>query len=78
MNNFHSSFMAKQCYWLVDNSNTKLMPLEWTKRIYYEFSMNLLSFSVYLCTKKYLLYYFYYFLGSLDWASNSERLGAKL
>jgi hypothetical protein len=24
--------MAKQCYWLVDNINTKLMPLEWTKK----------------------------------------------
>jgi hypothetical protein len=29
MNNFNSSFMAKQCYWLVDNINTKLMKLEW-------------------------------------------------
>jgi hypothetical protein len=28
MNNFNSSFMAKQCYWLVDNINTKLIPLE--------------------------------------------------
>jgi hypothetical protein len=24
------SFMAKQCYWLVDNINTK--PLEWTQK----------------------------------------------
>jgi hypothetical protein len=32
MNSFNSSFMAKQCYWLVDNINTKLMPLEWTKK----------------------------------------------
>jgi hypothetical protein len=23
--------MAKQCYWLVDNINTKLMSLEWTQ-----------------------------------------------
>jgi hypothetical protein len=29
MNNFNLSFMAKQCYWLVDNINTKLMQLEW-------------------------------------------------
>jgi hypothetical protein len=29
MNNFNSSFMAKQCYWLVDNINTKLVKLEW-------------------------------------------------
>jgi hypothetical protein len=33
--------MAKQYYWLVDNINTKLMPLEWTKKdliwIFYEF-----------------------------------------
>jgi hypothetical protein len=29
MKNFNLSFMAKQCYWLVDNINTKLMQLEW-------------------------------------------------
>jgi hypothetical protein len=29
MNNFSLGFMAKQCYWLVDNINTKLMQLEW-------------------------------------------------
>jgi hypothetical protein len=32
MNNFNSSFMAKQCYWLVEYINTKLMPQEWTKK----------------------------------------------
>jgi hypothetical protein len=41
MNDFNSSFMAKQCYWLVDNINTKLMSLEWTQKdliwIFYEF-----------------------------------------
>jgi hypothetical protein len=29
MDTFNSSFMAKQCYWLIDNINTKLFPLEW-------------------------------------------------
>jgi hypothetical protein len=29
MNNFNPNFMAKQCYWFVDNVNTKLMKLEW-------------------------------------------------
>jgi hypothetical protein len=32
MNNFDSSFMAKQCYWLIDNINTKLLQLEWIKK----------------------------------------------
>jgi hypothetical protein len=31
MNYFNSSFMDKQCYWLVNNINTKLMSLEWTQ-----------------------------------------------
>jgi hypothetical protein len=29
MNNFNSSFMAKQCYKLIDNINKKLLQLEW-------------------------------------------------
>jgi hypothetical protein len=33
--------MAKQCYWVVDNINTKLMKLEWINSdliwIFYEF-----------------------------------------
>jgi hypothetical protein len=40
MNNFISSYMAKQYYKLIDNINTKLLPLEWVKKelrwIFYE------------------------------------------
>jgi hypothetical protein len=40
MNNFNSSFMAKQCYYLIDNINTKLVQLEWVKKSKNGFSMN--------------------------------------
>jgi hypothetical protein len=32
MNNFNSSFTAKQCYSLIDNINTRLLQLEWVKK----------------------------------------------
>jgi hypothetical protein len=32
MNNFDSSFMAKQCYKLIDNINKKILQLKWVKK----------------------------------------------
>jgi hypothetical protein len=52
MNNFNSSFMAKQCYWMIDNINTKSLPLEQIKiKLKWNF-YELNKFWIYFYTQK--------------------------
>jgi hypothetical protein len=56
MNNVYSSFMAKQCYWLVYHINKKLLQQEWVKKELkwgsYELSKIILYYKFYLLKTK--------------------------
>jgi hypothetical protein len=64
--------MAKQSYQVIDNFETKLMQLEWTKKELKWIFYKLTKFYIYFYTRKAFSILFFLFLKFLDWTHNYQ------